>query len=159
MRGKINGLAREYYKNGRYKFVGKYLNDKKNGIFKEYDSDGNLEFECEYLNGEKSGKGKQYDFKHVLIFDGEFLRGKRWNGKGVETYNYRQYIFMGEYLNGEKRGKEFYNFNSSFTLDDLKDYFDIEKHEIKKENFIGNYILLFERLFSRRKMERKWNRP
>ena len=37
--------------NGRLKFEGEYLNDKKIGKVKEYYDDGKLEFEGEYKNG------------------------------------------------------------------------------------------------------------
>ena len=60
------------------------------------------------------------------------MKGIRWNGKGIESYDYFKYIFIGEYLNGEKRGKEYYK--SNFSEFDISD-FDLRKNEKNEENF------------------------
>ena len=107
LKGKRNGKGKEYYSNGKLKFEGEYLdnkrwkgniynyngfntlyqlNNEKNNIVKEYNCDGKLIFEGEYLNGLRNGKGKEYSsFNGKLIFEGEYLNGER-NGKGKE-YN------------------------------------------------------------------------
>ena len=71
------------------------------GKVKEYFKHGKLKFEGEYLNGQINGKGKEYDDEGNIFFEGEYLNGKRWNGI------YREYAYNGritleiEYLNGE----------------------------------------------------------
>ena len=72
---KKNGKAKEYYHNGKLKFDGKYLDDKKwNG--KIYNPKGKLEFKI--IKG--NGKAKEYNDDGKLIFEGEYLNGER-NGK------------------------------------------------------------------------------
>ena len=97
------------------------------GNIKVFNQDGDLIFEGEYLNGKRNGKGKEYNKYNKLIFDGEFKNDKRWNGKGydglnnlayelingkgkVKDFEYGNFRFEGEYLNGERngKGKEFY---------------------------------------------------
>ena len=84
---------------------------------------GELKYEGEYLNGKRNGNGKEYNVG-LLIFEGEFKNDKKWNGNRYNPYNnivyqlnngkglVKEYYknnklsFEGEYLNGEKNGKE-----------------------------------------------------
>jgi len=81
---------------GKIKFEGEYLNEKRNGKRKEY-FDDKLRFEGEYLNDKRwigtgydedgnkiytlsnniNGKGKEYDLDGILKFEGEYLNGKK----------------------------------------------------------------------------------
>ena len=106
----------------------RYKIGERNGKGKEYDKlNDKLIFEGEYLNGKRNGKGKEYN-NDLLIFEGEYLKGERWNGKGfninnekefeikngkgyIKEYDYNCILeFEGEYLNGERngKGKEYY---------------------------------------------------
>ena len=90
---------------------------------KEYDFLSNsLKYEGEYLNGERHGEGEEYDYSGNVIFKGKYKKGKRWSGKGnlyeikegkgyIKENDIDNFIFEGEYLNGEKNGKgiEYYN--------------------------------------------------
>ena len=60
-----------------------------------------------YLNGERwNGSGKEYDSKNNLIFVGEYVNGKK-KGKYKE-YDYNELIFEGECLYDFKiKGKEY----------------------------------------------------
>ncbi len=98
--GELNGKGKEYLKyNHKIIFEGEYLKGKRNGIGREYYDNGKLKFEGEYLNGKKwngkefnlkneiiceikdgNGKGKEYFYNGELIFEGEYLKGERWNG-------------------------------------------------------------------------------
>ena len=129
LKGKKNGIGKEYYKDGKLKFEGEYLNGKRNGIGKRYYNDGKLLSEGEYLNGEKIGIFKKYYSDGKLLSEGEYLNGKKWNikeydkngniinelknGKGYfNIYNkYNNLIYEGEFINGLKngKGKEYYN--------------------------------------------------
>ena len=138
-----DGLAREYdlYDN-ELRYKGEYLNGERNGKGKEYYGNCPMLFEGEFKHGKKwngngliNGKGyikKQSFIKTYkigqsntfgqsnvfnqsnnfsinlpppyivenFIFEGEYVNGER-NGKGKE-YNFGQLIFEGEYLNGKK---------------------------------------------------------
>ena len=48
-----NGKCKEYYKNGKLKFEGEYIDGKRNGKGKEYNYDGSLKFEGEYVDGKR----------------------------------------------------------------------------------------------------------
>ena len=121
----LNGEAyrkvKEYNEDGKLKFEGEYLNDKKNGKGKEY-KDGKLIFEGEYLYGFRL-RGKFY-IKERLEYEGEYLFDKKYNGNGYDendniiyelkngTGKVKEYddidnelIFEGEYLNGKRNGK------------------------------------------------------
>ena len=106
--GKRKGKGKEYYKNGKLKFIGEYSNGKKKG--KEYYTNGKIKFEGEYLKGKKNGKVKEYYDNGELEFEGEYLNGTK-NGKGNEYYYNGKLKFIGKYLNGQKKGKgnEYYN--------------------------------------------------
>ena len=99
---KRSGKVKEYYHNGKLKFIGEYLDGLKlngkgynikgkgeyemkdgKGYFKKYYCN-KLRFEGEYLNGKRNGKGKEYVYNGKLIFEGEYLNGLR-NGKGKEN--------------------------------------------------------------------------
>ena len=129
----------DYY-NG-LKWNGKGYDPKKNiiyeliegkGFIKEYNYDAQLIYEGEYLNGKRHGKGKEYDYLNsrkdkYLVFEGSYFNGFRWNGirydsgkniiyelkdgKGKVEENDINWIFQGEYLNGDKngKGKEYFN--------------------------------------------------
>ena len=114
--GKKNGKGKEYYINGKLKFEGEYLNGKKISG-KGYDDNGFM-----FLLIEKNGEEKKYYCKDKLKFEGEFYNGRKWNGigydyEGVKAFELKngkgfvkeyhngdgQLIFVGEYLNGEKK--------------------------------------------------------
>ena len=71
---------------------------KLEGIGKEYYKNGELKFEGEFLNGLRNGKGKEYYENNKLKFEGEYLNGKRWYGK---EYNINGTISFE--INNEKR--------------------------------------------------------
>ena len=110
LNGKRNGKWKEYYSNDQIKFEGEYVNGQINGEIKMYNYDGILELEGEYLNGEKNGFVKEYYSETGLLrFEGEYLNGKR-NGKGKKYYHNGEIKFDGEYLNNYKfKGKQYVN--------------------------------------------------
>ena len=61
------------------KFEGEYLNDLRNGNGKEYYYGGKFKFEGKYLNNKKLfGKEYLYEYKGepLYMYEGEFLNGK-----------------------------------------------------------------------------------
>ena len=120
MNGKFNGKGKEYYEDGKLKFEGEYLDDKKwngkgyningdmefeikegKGHVKDYFDNGDLEYEGEYSNGLRNGQGKEYFFG-ILLFEGEYLNGEKWNGKGKEIGFFSRKNTQVEYINGLK---------------------------------------------------------
>ena len=146
--GKKSGLCKVFDYKDNLIFEGEYLNGKKNGKGKEYNQYGELIFEGEYLNGKKwNGKGYYIDIKknckdknyrmenelgykfneddsniyyeikdgaglmidyddEEYVYEGEYLNGER-NGYGRDYKLFNNYLFIyeGEYLNGKRNGK------------------------------------------------------
>ena len=116
--GEKNGKGCEYYENGKIKFEGEYLHDKRwngkgydpngnivyelkngKGIIKEYyESSGKLDSTCEYLNGEKNGKEYMYSENGEIESTKQYLNGKL---NGLIKWKDHEC----EYLNGYKNGK------------------------------------------------------
>ena len=134
--GKRNGKGQERYRHGKdgiYILYGEYLNGKRHGKGYGYQLGDYLRCEGDYLNGKKinekwsylssvfgelkNGNGyyKEFDFEGNFVFEGEYLNGER-NGKGKESQR-GNIIYEGEYLNGKRHGKGkefFYNGNVMF---------------------------------------------
>ena len=68
MNGERNGNGKEYYKNGKLKYVGEFLNGKYNGKGKEYFLNGKVKFNGEFLNGDKI-KNKKWLNDWIIIFN------------------------------------------------------------------------------------------
>ena len=56
--GLLNGMRREFHKNGQLIYEGNFVNDKKDGIHREWNSDGSLKSEKEYIDGVLKGSEK-----------------------------------------------------------------------------------------------------
>ena len=136
-----NGIMKEYSNiNNQKIFEGECKNNKKNGPGKEYYLDGKLKFVGKYQNGIKidgvgyniygekilylnNNIGEEYYDNGKLQFIGEYFNGKKWDGvlfdyfgeqqlflnfgKGYmkEYYEDGKLLFEGEYNNGERNGK------------------------------------------------------
>ena len=91
-------------------------------MVKECDADGKLKYEGEVLGEKRNGKGREYYKNGQLMFEGEFKNGKRWNGRAydpkgnaagelvegnglMKEYDYASgvLIFDGQYFNGERK--------------------------------------------------------
>ena len=122
--------GKEYYCNGKLKFIGEYLfKNKWSG--KLYDYDGKIIFEpnngnvtikeyyqkmaiyfnekLEQNNKEEIKKGIEYDLNRRILFEGEFSWVGKWKGK-VKQYLKDALTFEGEYLDGKMwngKGKEY----------------------------------------------------
>ena len=71
--------GKEYYDNGKLKFVGEYLDEKRNGKGNEYNEHtGKLEFIGQYLYGERW---------NIQKFEGKSLNGKRIKRKYKKKIN------------------------------------------------------------------------
>ena len=52
-------MGKEYYKNGKLKYIGEYLDDKWNWKGKEYFQNGKVKYNGEFMNGKKSKSKKK----------------------------------------------------------------------------------------------------
>ncbi len=76
-RGKLHGLSKSYFPNGKVLWKGKYENGKVEGLVLEYYSNGELHREVNYLNGNKHGKYYSYFFSGDTEIEGEYYHGIR----------------------------------------------------------------------------------
>ena len=60
----MNGIGKEYYRNGTLKYVGEFVDGKWNGKGQEYFQNGRLKFEGEFLNGHQTPEKP----KHLINF-------------------------------------------------------------------------------------------
>jgi hypothetical protein len=103
---KKNGKGREYYKNGKIKYEGKFLDDKYEDMeAKFYYENGDL-YIGEFKEGIMNGNGIIYSTK----FEGKFSNGEY--SKGKLYYDNGDY-YIGSFKNGKKegKGKEYYKNN------------------------------------------------
>jgi len=156
-----NGKGKEYYPDGKLKFIGEYLNGKRNGEGREYDN-GGLIFEGNYINGIKDGFGKEFYSKGISIFNnnninellsnnklkfyGLYKNGKKWCGLGFDTSN----IILYELKNGKGSVKEY---NEHKVLLFEGEYANGEKNGLGKE-YNNQGMSIFKGVFSNGK---KWN--
>ena len=153
--GETNGFGKEYNLDSmNLIFKGYYINGKRHGKGEEY-KDNKLIFEGEYKNGKRNGKGIEYEdyggYEGYIIYEGEFRGGKKWNGKIKEYFEdfnkeYSHLKFFGEYINGKKKGKEYYKdgnllFEGEYLEDKrwngiLYSYLTDETYQIKDGNGI-----------------------
>ena len=107
----------------------------KKGKFKDYDKFNNIIYD---LN---NGKGlvKEYDYYSRLKFEGEYLKGER-NGKEKEYNNDGKLVFEGEYLNAKRNGKgKEYNNDGKLVFESEYLY----NYKIKGKHYI-NRVLEFK---------------
>lgn len=77
--GKINGIYREFYKNGERKAQIEYSEGKPDGEATFYYESGSLKIEGEYKEGDKTGKWKHYTETGDLMDKEKMKRKKRNN--------------------------------------------------------------------------------
>ncbi len=97
LNGKLHGVVRNYYKNGKMTEEAIYKNNIRNGYSKVYTESGSLIEEVSYLNGKLEGEGKYYDLKGQLKEKGMYKDGKR-SGKW-------EYYMDGELVNNRPKRK------------------------------------------------------
>ena len=174
LNGKRNWKGKEYDNNGKVIYKGEYLDGKRwNGKGKEYDNNGKLIYEGKYLNGERNCKGKEYDNNSKPIYEGEYLNWKIFENKHnkihfhllrvegnlkngfldgiVKYYHNGNLEYEGEYLNGERNGKEKeYNVHATLcrspnnTLLFEGEYLNHKKWNGKGKEFDRKNNLIFE---------------
>ena len=177
--GEKNGICKVYDYNDNLIFVGEYLNGKRNGKGKEYNIYGELLFEGEYLNGKKwNGIGyyieidnyNKYDVSKKMEDAKGYLNKHNFfyeliDGKGyMIDYDDKEFIYEGEYLNGERNGngREYKILGNNNLLIDDGEYLNGKRNGKGKEYqakdvqsaIFSSAKLSFEGYYSN---GRKWN--
>lgn len=75
--GKLEGLLKNYYINGKVTEATEYKDGVKHGTSKIYTDEGILIEDVNYENGVLEGEGKYYDLKGVIKEKGKYKDGKR----------------------------------------------------------------------------------
>ncbi len=102
-RGKYDGKATKYYKNGKKEYEGTFKSGFYDGIGTKYNEEGQKEYEGEYIRGVITGEGKIYK-NGVLVFNGRTLKGV-YHGPGTLYDDNGKLVFKGNFNNGEYDGK------------------------------------------------------
>lgn len=76
-KGKLNGIRKVYYLNGKIAEETSYKNGVKNGVYKKYSDTGIVFEECIYINGEFDGAAVYRNTKNEVVAKGVFKKGKK----------------------------------------------------------------------------------
>jgi len=76
-KGKLHGLSKSYFPNGKTFWKGRYKNGKVEGVVLEYYSNGEIHRNINYLNGNKHGKYHSYYSSGGIEIQGEYYQGLR----------------------------------------------------------------------------------
>jgi len=101
------GKGIHYYKNGKIKIDGNFVNDKLEGEGAYYYEDGEF-YKGQWKNDLKYGKGIEYYKNGIIKYEGDFVNDKP---EGFGKYIYSDGVFyIGQIKNGLKndKGKEYY---------------------------------------------------
>lgn len=95
--GKLDGVLKNYYTNGKPTEETYYSQGKKHGTSKVYTEDGILIEDVSYEYGKLNGEGKYYDMKGNIKEKGNYKNGKR-DGKW-------EFYMDGEIVSKKKKNK------------------------------------------------------
>ena len=104
LNGLKHGKGIHYYKNGKIKIDGNFVNDKLEGDGAYYYEDGEF-YKGQWKNDLKYGKGIEYYKNGIIKYEGDFVNDKP---EGFGKYVYSDGVFyIGQIKNG--KGKEYNN--------------------------------------------------
>jgi len=137
------GYWRYYYSKGNIKSEGNYNKNRRVGIWKYYYKNKNLEQEGLFKRGLPNGLWKYY-FETGNIKREEYYKLGKEDGEIIE-YDFKGNIILkGNYLEGLKEGKWFYDFyfhtEDGSYKNDLKEGTWIYYYKNKNIYFTGNFI-------------------
>ena len=98
---KFEGYGKYIWENGDY-YIGEFLNGLRNGKGTKYYKDGNIGYEGDFLNDNKDGFGKYY-YPNGENYIGRYLNNKRC-GKGIVYYKNGKIKYDGEFVNDKYEG-------------------------------------------------------
>lgn len=101
------GFGKEYYKNGKVRYLGMFKNGEYDGNDVDiFDRHGKLEYKGTIVEGKYEGKGANYKSGH-LLFRGYYINGL-YEGPGEKFYYNGHKRFKGEFVMGNiVYGKEY----------------------------------------------------
>jgi antitoxin component YwqK of YwqJK toxin-antitoxin module len=102
-KGKLNGLFRTFYDNGKIKEESWYKDDRKNGQSRWYNQSGNMIAEYNYENGDFQGYQKTFYENDTLSALSHYYNNKL-SGEYIEYYRNGKPKLSGFYKSGEKDG-------------------------------------------------------
>jgi antitoxin component YwqK of YwqJK toxin-antitoxin module len=107
--GKANGLGKEYYQNGNLRLETTYKDNKPEGLVKHYYENGNLSAEAIYKNDKPEGLAKQYYETGELRWEQNMKNGQL-NGQTKQYYEDGTIKTDVVYKNGKMNGtyKQYY---------------------------------------------------
>ena len=82
--GKLNGVRKVFYEDGKIAEETNYKLDIKNGVYKKYTNEGIVLEESNYKNGELDGSAVFRNDKNVVVSKGNFKNGKK---DGIWEFN------------------------------------------------------------------------
>ena len=82
--GKLNGVRKVFYEDGKIAEETNYKLDIKNGVYKKYTNEGIVLEESNYKNGELDGPAVFRNDKNVVVSKGNFKNGKK---DGIWEFN------------------------------------------------------------------------
>ena len=91
-----------YYKNGKIKYEGDFVNGKIEGEGKYFSENGEY-YIGQWSNGRQHGKGKMYYKNGNIRYEGDFINGKI-EGEGKYISENGEY-YIGQWLSGIQHGK------------------------------------------------------
>jgi antitoxin component YwqK of YwqJK toxin-antitoxin module len=102
-KGKKDGIATFYYKDGKVRITAEFKNDLQDGMTYEYFPSGTIAKQAMFRYGIRDGEEKTFyengELKTHYSVSNDQLNGvgKEWNSRGI-------LIFEGRYINGKKEG-------------------------------------------------------
>lgn len=102
--GKLEGICREYYKDGSLRAIWNASGDKMNGLAKFYHLGLELRWEGSYEKGRLYGKTREFFEDGQLKREDEFINGVS-NGTSLLYYKNGQLKWMREHKNGLRDGE------------------------------------------------------
>ena len=107
-KGKVEGLAKTYYKSGALEVEINFKNGKAEGLGKMYYKSGALKGEANFKNGELEGLWKQYYESGALEIERKFKNSKE---EGLEKWYYEsgELKIETKYKNGKEEWTKFYD--------------------------------------------------
>jgi antitoxin component YwqK of YwqJK toxin-antitoxin module len=105
--GNRQGPWKDYYKSGKIRAEGNYLNNNRSGEWRFYFANGKLEQKGKYLRGRENGLWTWCHENGRVWREEEFFNGRE-NGILREYDEHGKRLTEGYYVNGEKEGSWYY---------------------------------------------------
>jgi antitoxin component YwqK of YwqJK toxin-antitoxin module len=149
------GIGTIYYKNGKKKYEGYFINDLLNNEGIEYYDNGNIKCKGFFKNGLLNGYGVEYYENNNIKYEGYFKNGVL-NGYAIEYYDFGNKKYEGYFKNGLLNGDgiEYYihgdkkyegNFENGLPHEYCIEYYDkyiYHLNNIDTDSFIKHAIYL-----------------